>query len=500
VNVSFHQQVRRVAAIGLGALLALSPGAAAPLSSAGIFVPLVAEYQYLSGSTTPPTEAQCFSVNRRCFAPQAIQASYNLGPLYAEGKNGSGRTIVIVDSFGSDTIAHDLHVFDTAFSLTPMCGEEGVTCKTGMPVFSRLALQGSPNTNPTGNGHQEDRSAWALEVSLDVEWAHSVAPGANILLVTTPTAETLGVQGFPDMMNAEQYVVDHRLGDVISQSFASAEQAFGSTQSLLNLRHAFISAQQAGITVLGSSGDSGTANVMKQPVGGPNPQQLIPFPSVEWPASDPLVTGVGGTYLCTDPRITDPTTPRTVDSTDPPSRCRTNPGVAEVGWVASGGGFSSVFARPGFQDELPAGSTAIPSSQRGVPDVAYQASATTGVLVYITNAGYSGIACPGGVLCSTGWYVVGGTSSGTPQWAGIVAIAAQINGGPIGYINPALYKIGANPSRYAADFYDVTTGNNQTVSSVPGYSATTGWDPVTGLGTPNVAALAPDLVAAVHGH
>jgi subtilase family serine protease len=484
----------RITALAFGSLVALAPGAAAPLTqSAATFTPLVSEYQFLSASATPPTESQCFSVGRRCFSPAAIENAYNVTPLLTATPpiNGSGQTIVLVDSFGSDTIANDLNVFDTAFGLPHMCGEANVTCTAGMPTFSRLAVQGSPSTNPTANGHQADRSAWALEVSLDVEWAHSVAPGANILLVTTPTAETLGVQGFPTMMDAEQYVVDHRLGSVISQSFASAEEAFGSTQSLLNLRHAFISAQAAGITVLGSSGDSGTANVMKQPVKSP---QTIPFPSVEWPASDPLVTSVGGTYLCADPN-----TGAGVDSTDPPARCISNPGVREVGWIDSGGGFSTVFAKPSFQNTLPSGSTTI-GSARGVPDVAYQASATTGVLVYITNPGYSGITCPGGSLCSSGWYVVGGTSSGSPQWAGIVALADQINGGPLGYINPALYTIGADPTRYANDFYDVTRGNNQTDPTIAGYPATPGWDPITGLGTPNVANLAPDLVKAVHGH
>jgi subtilase family serine protease len=127
------------------------------------------------------------------------------------------------------------------------------------------------------------------------------------------------------------------------------------------------------------------------------------------------------------------------------------------------------------------------------------------VLVYVSLPpdGSSGTPC--GVAtappCSTGWYVVGGTSSGSPQWAGLVAIADQINGGGLGLINPALYKIGADPTRYAKDFFDVTTGNNGAQApTIPGYSASTGWDPVTGLGTPNAANLLPDLVAAVHGH
>src|SRR5260370_10069793 len=115
-----------------------------------------------------------------------------------------------------------------------MCGEEDVTCAAGMPTFSQLHVEGSPATiapPPTSNGTGlENKSAWALEVSLDVETSHAIAPMANILLVTTPTAETLGVQGFPNMMNAEQYVIDHHLANAISQSFASPEDAFGRFQ------------------------------------------------------------------------------------------------------------------------------------------------------------------------------------------------------------------------------------------------------------------------------
>jgi subtilase family serine protease len=486
------------ATITLAALgLAASSPAVTAVAQSAVLHPSVSDYVQVNSSETPPTEAQCFSVGRRCFTPQSTRAAYNLNPLYAVGNDGRGVTIAIVDSYGSDTMAHDLHVYDQAFGLPPMCGEESVTCTPGMPTFSEFHAQGSPATKPQpGNGtHQEDKSAWALEVALDVETAHAIAPGANILLVTTPTAETLGVQGFPAMMNAEQYVVDHHLAQVISQSFASAEDAFGSSQSLENLRHAYKAAALNGVTVLGSSGDGGSANALKTPVGKGG--STIPFPTVEWPASDPLVTGVGGTYLCTDPTNT---TARVVDSTDPPAKCQAFPGVAEVGWTFSGGGFSHVFARPDYQNALPAGSTPI-GAQRGVPDVGLQASAGTGALVYLSLPpdGLSGLIC-GAAPCSTGWYDIGGTSLSAPQWAGMVAIADQINGGGLGLINPALYKIGTDATRYANDFYDVTTGNNTADPTVPGYPATTGWDPVTGLGTPNAAILLPDLVAAAHGH
>jgi subtilase family serine protease len=206
--------------------------------------------------------ADCAAVGRTCFKPQPIQSAYNVGPPHAAGWNGKGITIAIVDSYGSDTMRHDLHVFDQAFGPQPMCGEEGVTCQAGMPTFSELAINGTPETKgQPGNGtHLEDKAAWALEVALDVETSHAIAPQANILLVHSNNAETLGVQGFPNMMKAEDYVVKNHLANVISQSFASSEDAFGSKQSLLNLRYAFQHSAASGVTVLGSSGDDGSTN------------------------------------------------------------------------------------------------------------------------------------------------------------------------------------------------------------------------------------------------
>jgi len=462
------------------------------LTSNPVFTPAVSDWQLIAKNTTQaPSEADCFAFGIRCFTPQAMNAAYNYGPLFAQGFNGKGKTIAVIDSFGSPTIASDLHVFDTAFGLQPMCGETGVTCTPEMPTFSILEVQGSPAPlpQPPNNGTgQENHIGWAVEVSLDVEWAHATAPGANIILVTTPTAETLGVQGFSQMMNAVQYVVDHHLADVISMSLGAGEGSFNNgTAALQNLRKALIDAQANGVTVLASSGDGGTTNSLKEPVKNP---ALIPYPSVGWPASDPLVTAVGGTRLCTDPNNT---TTRTTDNTDPPGVCQVQPAQTEIAWPFSGGGYSILFPRPAFQDNLPAGSTYVGSSvgapgpnsnMRGVPDVAYQASSGTGPLVYFG---------------AFGWLVAGGTSCSAPQWAGLVAIADQIAGTDLGYINPALYRIGSDATRYANDFFDVTTGNNQT-TSIPGYPASTGWDAVTGLGTPNAANLAPDLVAAVHGH
>jgi subtilase family serine protease len=488
---------RLLVIVAVGALAAAGLAAGSPAGATARALPTpaptISDFQFLTGSITPPTEAQCFSavpVQRRCFTPTSMQNSYNLAPLYAAGHNGKGVTIAIIDSFGNPNMASDLNVFNTQMGTPHMCGEPGVTCSSGMPTFQHVYWNGktmvkAPPSNSNGAGLQT-RNIWALEVALDVEWAHAIAPGANILNVTTNPAETLGVQGFPAMMNAEQYIIDHHLATVISQSFASAEEAFASTKSLLNLRHAFVSAAANGVTMLGSSGDGGSANSKKTPVKNP---VTFPFPTVEWPASDPLVTAVGGTYLCTNP-----ITGTGVDNTDPPVECQNQPN-REIGWIASGGGFSHVFAKPSYQNTLPAGSTPI-GSTRGVPDIAYQASSRTGVLVYDTAPGDAegGVRCPGGDPCSAGWYVVGGTSSGSPQWAGLVAIADQIAGHGLGLINPKLYALAAGPD-YGTYFYDVTTGNNQADPDVPGFPATTGWDPVTGLGTPNAATLLPALAS-----
>jgi subtilase family serine protease len=440
-------------------------------------VPAISDYQLVSGALTPPSESDCFALGRRCFTATSMQNSYNLPPLYAAGNEGQGVTIAIIDSFGNPNMASDLANFDTQMGLPHMCGEADHTCASGDPTFTHVYWNGqtqvkSPPPNSKGTGLQA-RDGWIVETALDVEWAHAMAPKANILNVTTNPAETQGVQGLPSMMNAEQYIVDHGQATVITQSFGTTEEAFNSTQSLLNLRHAFISAQTNGVTVLASSGDGGTANAVKNPTKNPT---IVPYPTVNWPASDPLVTAVGGTYLCTDP-----VTGTSVDSADPPSICQANPGTREIGWIDSGGGFSHIFDRPSYQNSLPAGSTPI-GDMRGVPDVAFQASSRTAPLVYATIDG------------SGGWFLVGGTSCSSPQFAGLVAIADQIAGHGLGLINPTLYKLAAGPN-YGTYFYDVTTGNNQADPDVPGYPATTGWDPVTGLGTPNAATLVPALAA-----
>jgi subtilase family serine protease len=497
-------------ATGLGVAFLGTPGpspASLPLAA-----PLISDWQYLGNSGTPPSEAACNAVGRRCFNPTAMANSYNYAGLHDAGNLGQGKTIAVVDSFGASTIRQDLGVFNTAFGLPHLCGETGPNTPAGncpstvSPRFDIVAVQGYPPPVPpppnNGTG-QEYHNLWDLEVALDVEWAHATAPLANIMLVTTPTAETLGVQGFQQMMNAEQALIDSHKVDVISQSFGSGEGAFhDGLASLKQLRQAFIDAQANNVTVFASSGDGGSTNTYKEPVKNP---AVIPYQSVIWPASDPLVTAVGGTYLCTNPVVGS----MTADDSMPPVNCTSRSGDREPAWVASGGGYSIYFPRPSYQDVLPTGSTYVGSSpgapgpntnMRGVPDIAYQASSRTGVLVYLTepDTTSSGVGCGGANPCSTGWYVVGGTSASSPQWAGLIAMADQIAGRDLGFINPALYAIANVPAKYSADFYDPHVNNNGCCGE-PGWPASTGWDAVTGLGTPNAANLIPDLITATSG-
>ena len=436
------------------------------------------QWTYLSSADAAPSPG--YSAVSRHFTPPGIQGSYNLAPLFAGGFDGRGKTIAIVDSFGYPQAAADLKTFSQAYGLPLMCGMPDVTCQPGMGTFSTLAFGNHQVKAPPENSKspgQEASNAWSLEVALDIEYAHTTAPGANILLVTTPTAETLGVQGFPNFMNAEQYLVDNHLADVVTQSFGAAEGSFASTQSLLNLRHAFISGTAAGMTFLASSGDDGSTGSSKTPVGKGG--SLLPTPQVGWPASDPLVTAVGGTNLCTEV-----TTGTTVNSVNAPATCQNNPGVRETAWNGSGGGYSSVFARPSYQSVLPAGSASIPASARGVPDISMDASCSTWVVVLDTADGFGG------------YFGVCGTSASSPMFAGLVAIADQMAGHNLGAINGALYQI-ANTSSYGTDMFDVTVGDNvQAGTGIPGFSANTGWDAVTGLGTPNAANLVPALAAA----
>jgi subtilase family serine protease len=154
--------------------------------------------------------------------------------------------------------------------------------------------------------------------------------------------------------------------------------------------------------------------------------------------------------------------------------------ASETAWQDSGGGFSEFFSMPSYQAQLPDATEAQFQGRRGVPDVSASADPGHGLAIYVNGH----------------WTVVGGTSAASPLWAGLIAVGNQMAGRPLGFINPALYKIGAS-DKAKTDFRDITTGNNnQPEVGVDGFPAVAGWDPVTGLGSPIADKLLPDLIAA----
>jgi subtilase family serine protease len=403
----------------------------------------------------PPTTSQCLqTMGIACYNPVQFQRAYDMGPLYSAGLNGTGKTIVIVDPFGSPTIESDLKVFDT---------EQGLTAP---PSFRIISPAGAiPKFDP-GN---TTMVGWATETTLDVEYAHVLAPGANILLVETPVAETEGVTGFPQIVDAENYVINHHLGDVISQSFGATEQTFPSTRSLLNLRSAVKNALRHRVSVLAGASDFGATDAELNGV------DLYAHRAVDWPSSDPLVTSVGGTQL----HLTDNGT-RTA-----PDNVWNDQEVLHMPF-AGGGGPSQVFSRPEYQNRV----QSVVGDARGLPDVSLSAAVNGGPNVYLgfTGAGFT-----------PGWYVFGGTSLASPLFAGLVAVADQATGHDLGLVNPALYSIGDGAG---SGLVDITLGNNSVTfrqhdrtHHVVGFEAVPGYDMASGLGTVDGAKLVAQLQA-----
>jgi subtilase family serine protease len=394
-----------------------------------------------------PTSGCVSATGTRCYSPAQFAKAYRLDDLAAGGIDGSGQTIAIVDSFGSPTIRKDLHRFDQTFGVS---NPSGVPLDPAIAQDPKLTIIQPAGHVPAFTSHNSDMVGWAEETTLDVEWAHVMAPKANILLVETPTSETEGTAGFPDIVKAENYVIKHRLASVISESFGATENTFPTRKSLLKLRSAFINAQRRNITVLGASGDSGSTDYQL------NLRDLYTMRVNSWPSSDPLVTSIGGTQLNLDD-----------------SGSRLSPDVV---WNdrsgASGGGPSHVFKRPPFQN----GDKSVVGKWRGTPDVSLSAAVDGGVWVYYS---FLGTGSP--------YHVFGGTSAASPEFAGVVAMADQIAGHPIGVINNALYKI-----PYGGGLVDITSGNNDIgpfmnsngkTYHVRGFNARTGYDLASGLGT-----------------
>ncbi|HUN34201.1 MAG TPA: S53 family peptidase [Trebonia sp.] len=452
-----------IAAAAPAGTAAVKPTTASPASASSITNTAGVIHPMAVMST--PSQANCLKYgDYLCYTPQRVEAAYHLGSLYKHGITGKGQTIVIVDSFGSPTIAHDLNVFDKQFGLP------------APPSFKIIAPAGKI---PAWNSKDSDMTGWGGETTLDVEYAHTIAPGASILLVETPVSETEGVQGFPQIVRAEDYVIAHHLGGVISQSFSATEETFGNSpaQDLKTidtdrLRRAYVAAaeQKNGPTVLAASGDSGVADV------GLDGSTYYTYDVTSWPDSDPLVTGVGGTEI---KEGGDHNYYQVAwnDTFDPKLGAGTVP-------YASGGGLSVLFTRPSYQN----GVSSVVGDARGVPDVSMSGACSSPVFTYQSFPDQG---------TPAGWYPSCGTSEATPEFAGIVALADQVAGHPLGVINPRLYQLSA---QQAPGIVPVTKGNNSVnfvqdgkTYKLTGFNAQAGYSLVDGVGTVNGWYLAYEL-------
>jgi subtilase family serine protease len=411
----------------------------------------------------PPTTAQCESMFAiACYNPKQLEQAYDLPPLYRTGLTGTGETIAIVDSYGSPTIQSDLNTFDT---------------ETGLPAPPSFNIITPDGPIPPFDYTSTDFVGWAIETSLDVEYAHAMAPGANILLVETPVSETEGITGFPQIVAAENYVINHHLAGVITQSFGATEQTFTSPAQLLSQRSAYINAAANNVTVLAASGDAGATDDELDLT------DYFPMRAIDWPSSDPLVTSVGGTQLHLN----------AFGARTAPDNVWNDPFDVCGGPCSGGGGQSTVFTRPAYQNSV----ASVVGTQRGAPDVSMSAAVDGGANVYL------GFTSEDGEGIVPGWYIIGGTSEASPLFSGIVAIADQEAHHWLGQLNPALYTIG-DRGGFLDGIRDITSGNN-TVSftnagpdapgtyTVTGFNAVPGYDMASGLGTPDALYLVFDL-------
>jgi subtilase family serine protease len=413
------------------------------------------------------------------YQPSEVQTAYNMAPLYAAGLDGSGETIVIVDAYGSPTIESDAALFSHIYGLPPV----------DLTIVKAQGLTNNPHSG-----------TWPDEVTLDVEWAHAMAPGAKIALVLSPAHSSLD--------EAINLAVVRHLGNTISNSWSIVE-GFGNPAQLNRVERILQQAAVQGVDVNFSSGDFGDETV------------TVGFKSVNYPASSPNATGVGGTSLATDAagnrvfetgwgnnqtRIAK-TTAEGGGPQDPP---------LQLGFVfGAGGGSSLTFPKPSFQSSL-SGTT------RQVPDIGMLADPFTGVEIIITDPQLGLVA-----------EVIGGTSLACPLFSGVMAIAAQKAGHGLGQAAPLIYGLGSgvidivppDPSNNVTGSITDASGTTPVTSDdliapetdVPYLSAlynglstrwyalsfntdtslftATGWDNVTGVGVPDganfVDAIAP---------
>jgi len=412
------------------------------------------------------------------YKPAQLRGAYGIDQSLQAGYDGRGTTVAVVDAYASPTILADAQTYARRNDPQhPLRGSQ----------FSQVL----PSTYTLTGANECDPGGWYGEETLDVEAVHATAPAATILYVGGQSCLDL------DINAAVNTVVDNSLAQVITNSYGNAGEPT-SVADVAEEHQTFLQAAAQGISVLFSSGDSGDE------IANTGSRQA------DYSASDPFVTAVGGTALAVG---------------------RNNNYVFEQGWgtgksvltngawaparpaylYGGGGGTSQLFRQPAYQKKVVPASISNyfgKGAHRAVPDVAMVGDPSTGFLV-----GQSQSFPDGSVRYSE--YRIGGTSLSSPLFAGVVAVADQVNGGTLGFLNPKIYQLAGSSA-----FRDVNHGRAVTdgvvrVDFANGLDATgglitslrtlnqtgtiftrAGYDDVTGVGSPNGI---PFLVAMARG-
>jgi subtilase family serine protease len=398
--------------------------------------------------------ADCNSLTT-CYTPQQVQVAYGVRPFLERGINGRGETVVLPELAESrlhpplvTNMRQDMAAFDNLFHL-PAARMRVVTTLAGA------------------------RSPWLAfgEEVLDVEMVHALAPKATLVILLLPSTSLNNTKSA-----VSAAVASLRLGSTEGgvMSFSAAGQIGGehcvSRAQVRSVNAALQAAASRRVTVVAASGDIGAVaepcDVYGALAGGAT---FTPVKEVNLLASDPLVLGAGGTSLAASHASGD---------WQGETAWGLPYGIPGSAFQASGGGFSRLFDRPGYQDGVPAF-----RATRGVPDVSADANGHTGMAFVLSDGDKTMIRNSGG------------TSASAPIWAALIALADQYAGRHLGFVNPVIYQIARGP-RYRQAFHDITSGNNTVhfpPETITGYRAVPGWDPVTGWGSPDARVLIPLL-------
>ena len=384
----------------------------------------------VSTATGPTYLDPTTTTNRKAcgYTARQLVAHYGVDEAHAFGLRGKGQTIVIVDAYGSSTALADLNAFSAAMGLPAMTDKN----------FQVKYSDGVPS---------DTDASWALETTLDIEWAHAFAPEAKIVLVVTPSGDNA------EMAYGVEYAADHRLGDVVSASWGLAEvNADASTAQMFD--QVFKRAAARGIAVNVATGDLGD-NGVGTPLGAPN-----------IPSDSRFATAVGGTSIGIPGDSGPVEAAWGIQLTQFGNRIRPSPTPTMPGFLqGSGGGESAYLKKPAWQRQLP-------GKGRQAPDISALGDPQTGAIIVFTDPD-SGVPV---------WLTVGGTSLATPIFSAIWALADEAAGESLGQAAPV---IAALPPFAIRDVLPIKATKHNTSASITFRAGTpTLYDPAELFGLP----------------